>query len=78
MALAPSLLETGKAEGILSLGRDLHIKMLPSLCPPFTPAPCLPTLAFWASGHPAVSLPTTPGLPLVSLLHLVLPRGCSL
>ena len=51
VALALSLLRTGKVDSILRLGRDLHFKMLPSLwyTPTHTPSPAPPAL--WASAN---------------------------
>ena len=52
VALALSLLRTRKGEGILRLGRDLYIKMLPSLWPtPTAHTPCSPPLPLWASAN---------------------------
>jgi len=49
VALALSLLRTGKVDSILRLGRDPHFKVLSSLCyiPTHTPSPSPPAL--WAS-----------------------------
>ena len=51
VALALSLLRTEKVDSILRLGRDLHFKVLPSLCntPSHTPSP--PPPAHWASAN---------------------------